>query len=262
MWQRVTCALLALLGLAALLFATERDEERDADAAGQHVRFLPALAADSVPGATTPTATPTPPPGGGSSSGLVVSLIIRIIALELSVTPTGTTPVLIEAEAEVPMANGQSSSAAGGTFSIADHPIDAAGCSWNRVDVSTSFSVVVYNVSPAGILLGMTSAQWHYIQQCPGGAPPIRFPAFGEESLELFLRDVMAPYRTGVNEVLLPLNAAAAPGCLKQYGAFSHSGIQADPAQVYVYVHEQNCPLPPLLPLPQATPAPPPIVYP
>jgi hypothetical protein len=122
--------------------------------------------------------------------------------------------------------------------------------------VSTGFSVVVYNVMDGSILMGLTSPQRHYIQQCPGGAPPIRFPAFGEESLELFLRDLMTPYYAGPTSVLLPLNAAASPGCLKQYGAFSNSGIQADPAQVFVYVHEQTCPLPPLLPLPQPSQTP------
>lgn|GEM_PF-4172963 len=256
MWQRFGFALIGgavLLAGLALLGQGSRDGEA---AAGPHTRVLPALAADSVPGAATATPTPTPP-GGSTGTDLRVTVILRIVALELSVSPTGTTPVLIEADATVDMPGPQASTAAAGTFSIADHPVDAAGCSWTRFDVSTSFSLVVYNVSAAGVLMGMTSPEWYYIQQCPApGAPPIRFPAFGEESLELFLRDLMTPYYAGPTSVLLPLNAAAAPGCLKQYGAFSHSGIQADPAQVFVYVHEQGCSLPPLLPLPQPTPAP------
>lgn len=170
-----------------------------------------------------------------------MTVIFDIVALELSTGPTGTTPVQILADATIAMAGPLQASAASGSFSIADHPVDAAGCSWPRTDVTTGFSVIVYEVRQGAILLGMTSPQWHYNIVCPGVAP-IRIPAFGEESLELFLRDLMTPYYVqGGTAVLLPLQPAAAPGCLKQYGVFSHSGIQAAPALVSIYVHGQGC---------------------
>lgn len=214
-------------------------------AVGPHHRVVPGLAADSA-GPAAPTPTPTPPGGAGStpapggSQGLVVTVIISIRALELSATPTGTVPVMIDADATVDMPTAQLSSAAAGTFAIGDHPMDAGGCAYPRTDVSTAFSVIVYRVDEGSILMGFTSPEWHYTITCPGG-PPIRLPAFGEESLALFLRNVMGPYYAGPNTVRLPLLAASEPGCLKQYGTFSASGIQADPAQVYVYVHAAGC---------------------
>lgn len=259
MIRRLVFAGMSCAMLVVALLVVWGDSRRPATAVGPYRRVVPGLAADSAP-VPSPTPTQTPAPGGGSTSGLVVTVIIRIVALELSTTPTGTTQVMIDADATVAMANAQAASAAGGNFTITDHAVDSAGCSWPRTDVSTGFSVIVYRVDEGSILMGLTSPTWHYTITCPPPAPPIRIPAFGEESLELFLRDLMTPYYAATNTVRLPLQKPAAPGCLKQYGAFSHSSFQADPAQVYVYVHEALCPLPPLVPIPQPTPTP--VAYP
>lgn len=258
MGKRVALALISFSGLLAGLMLVLQLAGPSAEAALAHRRFLLGIAADSAPVPATATPTSTPVPGSGPQGGLLVTVIIRIRALELAATATGTKPVMINAEASVPMPTAQQVvNVAAGTFSITEVGVDDAGCAWDRTDESTTFSVAVYHTSDLSVVLGIVSPEWHYTILCPGGAPPIRSPAFGEESLELFLRDLMEPYRSpNVNTVQLPLSAPATPGCLKGYGAFSDSGIQADPAQVFVYLHETGCALPPLPPLPTQSPTP------
>ncbi len=233
-----------LLGLAGIIvFVTNVVNKGDdrAAAAGTHRRIVPGVAADS---ARPPTPLPTPI----YDTERWVKVQVRITALELAVTESGTLPVAINATAKARFPGPfDAPITVPGQFSVTDEGTDAL-CDWSRVDVSTDFKMTVYYNSAGNLdlLLSFVSPQWHYSVACKAGGP-YRSPAFGEEGLELFLRDLMAPYRTNevANGVRLPMNIVSSPTanpCIKRSAKFSMTGIQTTLAEVFVWVYQADWP--------------------
>ncbi len=242
-----------LPGAAALaMLVAGNQRQAPALAADKWKMIIPGIAADS---GRHPTSTPTPE----FDTDRWVRLTIHIRALELAATGTGTLPVLIEASARAPLRSElEGPVTVTGEFTITPEGTDAAGCSWSRGDVNREFKITVYYNARQNldVLLGIVSPTWHYDVTCPGGKG-FRSPKFGEEGLELFLRDVMQPYLVSEvpNVVRLPTNVATETPCIKRVAYFSAHGMQTDPAGVVVQVYQPDYPggcepvdLPPLPP--------------
>lgn len=244
------CAVLFAVG-GVLVFIQRHGS--DAAAAGPFRMVVPGIAADSAPGAAnpTPTPTPTPPPGPGSPEELWVKVDITVEALELAVGPSGTMPVNIFATAQ-----GRMPSATDlpilvtGTFTISPHGTDAAGCTWTRTITKPDFELIIYHSTGLSVRADLEVPEWYYTLQCPKG-PPVRVPAFGEETLFNFLLELMAPYRVG-DGVLLPTpiyqGYANPPGCLKRSATFTGTTFKGT-TTVDVYVYDKDWPGGCLLPL-------------
>lgn len=258
-WRQLLGLFVLAAGLTTFVIAAS---EGPARAAGKWKLIVPGVAADS---ARPPAPTPTPV----FDSERWVRVEIRIRALELAATGTGTLPVLIHATAEAPVRGALDAPVTvTGDFTITPEGTDAVGCTWTRTDASSDFKMTVH-YNPAGnldVLLGLVSPEWHYTVTCPGAGVVTRSPAFGEEGLHLFLRDLMQPYLTnevpnGVRLPTLVSDAASGLGpCIKRSAYFKHSGIQANPAEVAVWVFQPGYPggcepaLPPLPPLDDLAP--------
>lgn len=234
----------ALALSAAAVTAALWGADEPATAAGGWKLVVPNVAADS---ARRPTAVPTPTVSFDSERW--VRIEIRIHALELAATGTGTLPVLIHATAEGRLPGAfDAPVTVNGTFTITPEGSDEVGCNWVRADSSTTFKVT-FHYNAAGnldALLGIVSPTWHYNITCPNGFT-FRSPAFGEEGLETFLRDLMQPYRTSevANGVRLPMTVVSAPNqppCIKRSANFTGTGIQTRPAEVGVWVYQPDYP--------------------
>jgi hypothetical protein len=213
-----------------------------------HRRFVPGLAADSAP-APTATATPTPIPGPGSGPGLYVALFIDIDAKELAVSGTGTTIVPMSAFVlDVPLPTAQAPMVTAiGTFTIAPHPDDhpdGAVCTWTRFFASDIFGVTFNDTGDLSVMATLQAPEWHYTMTCQsasGSTPPVRFPAFGEEGLFLFLQEAMAPYRQG-SGVRIPMDAVSG-SCIKRQEEIFVPASTGD-VTVKIWVYTKPCLLP------------------
>lgn len=257
-WRQLVGMLVFAAGLIAVVIAVR--ESGPVTAAGKWKLIVPAVAADS---ARPPAPTPTPV----FDTERWIRVEIRIRALELAATASGTLPVLIHATAEAPVRNAfDPPITVTGDFSITPEGTDAVGCTWTRTDASSDFKMTVYYNSAGNldVLLSFVSPEWHYTVTCPKVGVVTRSPAFGEEGLELFLRDLMQPYRTNevANGVRLPMTVASGgEPCIKRVAYFIGYGIQTNPAEVAVWVFQPGYPggcdpvgLPPLPPLPTPPP--------
>lgn len=259
-WRQLVGMLVFAAGLIAVVIAVR--DSGPVTAAGKWKLIVPAVAADS---ARPPAPTPTPV----FDTERWVRVEIRIRALELAATASGTLPVLIHATAEAPVRNALDPPiTVTGDFSITPEGTDAVGCTWTRTDASSDFKMTVYYNSAGNldVLLSFVSPEWHYTVTCPKVGVVTRSPAFGEEGLELFLRDLMQPYRTNEvpNGVRLPMTVTTADHgldpCIRRSAHFSGSGIQTNPAEVAIWVYQPGYPgacnpeLPPLPPLPTPPP--------
>lgn len=153
-------------------------------------------------------------------------MFIDIEAKELGVTGTGTTVVPISAFVlDVPLPTAQAPTVTAiGTFTIAPHPDDHPDaetvCVWTRSFASDIFGATFFDTGDLSVMARLQAPEWHYTMTCqaPGGStPPVRFPAFGEESLFLFLNEAMMPYRQSIAdpEVRIPMDAVSG-GCIKR----------------------------------------------
>ncbi len=231
-------------------------------AAGKWKLIVPHVASDS---AVPPAPAPTPV----YDTERWVRVEIRIRALELAATGSGTLPVIIHATAEAPVRSAFDPPViVTGEFSITPEGTDDADCTWERTDASSGFKMTVYYNSAGNLdaLLSFVSPQWHYTVTCPDVGLVTRSPSAGEESIEMFLRDLMGPYLTNEvpNGVRLPMPVASAghglDPCIKRSAHFTGSGIQTNPAEVAIWVYQPGYPgecnpeLPPLPPLSAPTP--------
>jgi hypothetical protein len=252
---------LALVLLVAGLGATSLWAQRTSDSAvaaapaavGPHRRHVAGLAADS---ANPPAAQPTPVFDGARW----VRISIRIQAHELGVTATGFKIVPIIATADAPLPSVLDSPAAvAGQFSLSPEGADSVGCTWSAQITKPGFLMTVHHSGDLDILASIDPPEWHYDVTCPGSPQKLRSPAFGEEGLFLFLRDVMAPYRTTVNGmdgVRLPTRLdLTRPDCVKRSNSFAMQSVSGY-AEVFVYVYQPDFPggcnfpaVPPLDPL-------------
>lgn len=257
-WRQLVGVFVIVAALIAVVIGGR--EDGPATAAGKWKVIVPAVAADS---ARPPAPTPTPV----FDNERWIRVEIRIRALELAATGSGTLPVLIHATAEAPVRNALDAPVTvTGDFSITPEGTDAAGCTWTRFDESSDFKMTAYYNSAGNldVLLSFVSPRWYYTVSCPKTDVITRSPASGEESLELFLRDLMQPYLTNEvpNGVRLPMTVASGEEpCIKRVAYFSGRGIQTNPAEVAVWVFQPGYPggcdpagLPPLAPLPTPPP--------
>jgi hypothetical protein len=257
-WRQLVGMFVVVAALIAVVVAG-----RDGDsvgAAGKWKLIVPGVAADS---ARPPAPTPTPV----FDTERWIRVEIRIRALELAATGSGTLPVLIHATAEAPVRSALDPPVTvTGDFSITPEGTDAVGCTWTRTDASSDFKMTVYYNSAGNLdaLLSFVSPEWHYTVTCPKVGVVTRSPAFGEEGLQLFLRDLMQPYLTNEvpNGVRLPMTVASgSEPCIKRVAYFIGYGIQTSPAEVAVWVFQPDYPggcdpvgLPPLPPLDDLAP--------
>ncbi len=232
------------IGLAALAVALPNAEAADRP----HRRYVPGLAADSAP---TPTAVPTAFPPPIFDTDRRITMFFEIDAKELAVSGEGTTVVHISANVSAPLPTvDQPVVTASGTFTIAPHPPDAAGCTWTRTLTKDTFKVTLFHTTDLSVVANLEAPEWYYIAQCPKG-PPVRFPAFGEEGMFYFLQELMAPYRQGVG-VKLPMDVVSEVpiSCIKRHGLFQQGPTAfTDGASVEVFVYQPDFPGGCLLPV-------------
>jgi hypothetical protein len=254
-WRQLVGMFVVAAGLTAFVIGARASGP--AGAAGKWKLIVPGVAADS---ARPPAPTPTPV----FDDERWIRVEVRIRALELAATGSGTLPVLIQATVEAPVRSALDPPVTVvGDFSITPEGTDAAGCTWTRTDARSDFKMTVYYNSAGNLdaLLSFVSPEWHYTVTCPAVGVVTRSPTFGEEGLELFLRDLMAPYRTNEvpNGVRLPMSTTTADQgldpCIRRSAYLKGSGIQTNPAEVAVWVYQPGYPgqcnpaLPPLPPL-------------
>jgi hypothetical protein len=257
-WRQLFGVFVLAAGVSIFVMAGRRDYP--VGAAGKWKLIVPGVAADS---ARPPAPTPTPV----FDTERWIRVEIRIRALELAATGSGTLPVLIHATAEAPMRSALDPPVTvTGDFSITPEGTDAVGCTWTRTDASSDFKMTVHYNTAGNLdaLLSFVSPEWHYTVTCPKVGVVTRSPAFGEEGLELFLRDLMKPYLTNEvpNGVRLPMTVASGgEPCIKRIAYFIGYGIQTNPAEVAVWVFQPGYPggcdpvgLPPLPPLDDLAP--------
>lgn len=110
-----------------------------------------------------------------------VNVSVYMSRLEPALTGSGTTTVIVEAEASglMPPSNG-APVAASASLSVQTHPSDE--CVWNIEGGSGSLVLTYSRSTTSGIRLtfGIASdISWYYLVQCPGTPPPppLRFPA-------------------------------------------------------------------------------------
>ena len=234
---RRVAALLLVFGVALAAVGAPQGT-RPGVAAGQFVLRMPGIAADSATG-TAPGSPPAP------ESGRFVRFDIDIHAQELAATAGGTLPVYIQAIVEVPLpGTGEPPNARMAQFTITPEGSDSAGCTWDREDVQSIMTVRVYPSGSTDVLASFESPTWHYLVACPNVGQVSRSPAFGEESLELFLREIMAIYFT--NEVpqgvRIPMEPGSEPlGCLTRKQFIEGTGLQATRARVAIRVYRDGC---------------------
>jgi len=257
-----------LLGVGVFAYAAEQPGH-PVFANGQVRLIVPGIAADSVPGIAVPTATAspttTPPPGGGSPSPeqLWVALRISVQAQDLSFEPDGTTLVAMYASVDAPIpAIAAPPASTPGIFIITPHPPDAVPCTWDRTMSQPNFAMTLVDVATdlSTVHMEMLAPEWFYTVTCPSPAPPLRVPAFGAESLFLYLQFVAAPYRFG-DGVKLPMQAASTTdGCVKRQASFAKDTPPFGHAEFHVFIYQKDrpggCTLPPGLPVPPPTPTP------
>lgn len=250
MHRRIAALCLVLLGAGMLVVTSALPPSSAAE--GPHRRYLPGLAADSAP---APTPTPTPLPGGSpNDTALRVALIIDIDAKELAVGPTGTTIVHITADARANLPSPtEPVVTVSGSFTIAPHPGDAAGCTWTRFFFTDIFNVTFTVSADDSVLASLQAPEWHYTMTCPtadGSTPPQRFPAFGEEGLFLFLLEAMEPYAATPplykgGGVRIPMDVVS-HACIRRAKGI-HVAASTGDVTVTVFVYQQipgGCPLP------------------
>ena len=213
----------------------------DTLAATQHRRVVVGLAADSAraPSAPSPTATPQ------FDTDRWVQVSIRVRAKEIAATANGSLPVLITAVATAPLPTVLDTPAqVTGTFSITPEGVDHGGCDWVRTDTQRDFKMTVYYTDDLSILASMVSPEWFYTVICGRGAPPLRSPNSGQESLFLFLRSVMDSYLTKevANGVKLPTIVVSGQGCVKRSSLIEGMAPQAELVQVFVHVYQPDYP--------------------
>lgn len=231
--------LLFAAGLVALAVAINAGRAEDRP----HRRYLPGIAADSA-GAPTATPTPTPIPGPGAGSARRIAMFIEIDAKELSATDTGTTTLHISAQVFAPLPSvDQPVVSATGTWTIAPHPPDEAGCTWTRTVTKDMFAVTFFQTADLSVVANMDAPEWHYTQLCPAGLS-FTYPKFGEEGLFHFLLELMAPYRQGAG-VKLPMDVVSEVpiSCIKRHGLFEQGSTEfTDGASVEVFVYQPDFP--------------------
>jgi hypothetical protein len=210
---RVLLPLLSVGIATAIVLLVARQLPGDASAAGKWKMIVVNVAADSAP----PAPTATPP----FNTDRQIAMLIELEGKELAASGVGFTLVHMTATVsavDMPTALDPVVTATG-TFSIAPHPPDSAGCTWERTMTKDTFKVTFYYTQDLSIVADMETPEWYYTVQCPApGAPPIRFPAFGEEGLFHFLREIIEPYRQG-NGVRLPMDVVAEVpvSCIKRH---------------------------------------------
>ncbi len=232
--------LVAGLGAASLWAQRMSDDAVAAApaAVGPHRRHVAGLAADS---ANPPAEQPTPAFDGDRW----VRINIRIQAHEGGVTSTGFKIVPIFATADAPLPTAlQSPATVTGQFELTPEGVDAVGCTWTPVFKKLGFTMTVYHSGDLDVLATIVSPEWHYAVTCPGYPGEIRSPASGEESLFLFLNELMTPYRTTVNPVPVRLPTGTDlfhPPCVKRLNHFETDSATGH-AEVWVHVYQPDFP--------------------
>ncbi|HET7737426.1 MAG TPA: hypothetical protein VFK32_02520 [Tepidiformaceae bacterium] len=194
-------------------------------------------------------AVPAPTIGTGDRD---VWVSVDIDANELSLQSGGLTDVKIIATADthLPGPFDPPRTVTGTVQVFVVHPVDSAGCVWNRVFANPNFTMTISQPTGMGlsVLIYFAGPEWHYDVVCPapsGGSVEVRVPAFGEQSLTGELGFAF-PGRAGPNGFLVQTPVfSGSPSCIKREAIEQGTHILAD-ATVTVWVYEPPC----LLPLP------------
>lgn len=206
----------------------------------------------ALSGGVSATPSPTPIEGPTSEPELWVMIHMTIAAREPAIIAGGLSPVQIfaSARARLPTVLDGPITVIG-NVTVSPHPNAPPECSWPRTLTKPDFKMTVYHSGDLSILVSVDGPDWYYTILCPAPAPPIRFPAFGEEGIRYYLQYALEPYRTG-DGVRLPTDVytgyPSGSGCLKRWAQIQASAFNAD-VQVDIWVYQPDYPGGCLLPL-------------